>query len=59
VGGHDSSTTAPSKRIEALFPEFEKPTHGTFAAIEIGLQGIRQECPMFSRWLAAIENLTE
>lgn len=55
---NDSSTTAPSKRILALFSGFEKPTHGTFGAMEIGLEKIRQECPLFSGWLSAIENLS-
>ena len=54
---NDSSTTAPSKRIAELFSGFEKPIHGTFGAIEIGLEKIRQECPLFSGWLATIESL--
>ncbi len=54
---NDSELTAPSKRIFALFPEFEKPIHGTFGAMEIGLEKIRQECPLFSQWLTKIESL--
>ena len=56
---NDSRTTAPSKRIEDLYPQFEKPIHGTFGAMEIGIDRIRTECPLFSSWLAAIENLPE
>lgn len=55
---NDCSTTAPSKRIEALFPGFEKPIHCTFGALEIGLKKIRKECPLFSGLLTAIENLS-
>lgn len=54
---NDSPDTAPSKRIEELYPEFEKPIHGTFGAIEIGIEKIRTECPLFSDWLKQIENL--
>jgi hypothetical protein len=54
---NDSPVTAPSKRIEGLYPEFEKPIHGTFGAIEIGIEKIRTECPLFSDWLRQIENL--
>jgi hypothetical protein len=54
---NDSPITAPSKRIEDLFPEFEKPLHGTFGTMEIGIEKIRAECPLFSGWLGQIENL--
>jgi hypothetical protein len=54
---NDSPITAPSKRIEQLFPEFEKPIHGTFGALEIGIDKIRTECPLFSGWLGQIESL--
>jgi Domain of unknown function (DUF4276) len=55
---NDSPVTAPSKRIEYLYPEFEKPIHGTFGTLEIGIDKIRTECPLFSGWLGQIENLT-
>lgn len=41
----DSSLTAPSKRIEALLPGYEKPLLGNLAALEIGIEAIRRECP--------------
>jgi hypothetical protein len=52
---NDSPETAPSKRIEALIPGYQKPLHGNIAAIEIGLASIRAQCPHFSQWLAKLE----
>lgn len=48
---------APSKRIKALFTEYDKPIHGSLAAIEIGLNTIRSECHIFDSWLNRIERL--
>ncbi len=54
---NDSPATAPSKRILALYKGYEKPLHGSLAAIEIGLATIRAECPRFDNWLKRIEAL--
>ena len=54
---NDSPETAPSKRILKLFPEYDKPYHGSLAALEIGLEAIRRECPLFDGWLKQIEAL--
>jgi len=54
---NDSAETAPSKRIEALFPRYEKPLFGVVAALEIGLPTIRQQCPHFNEWLERLEAL--
>ena len=53
----DSRTTAPSKRIEALVPGYQKPVMGTLAAQEIGLQTMREACPHFGQWIARLERL--
>src|ERR1019366_6677288 len=37
---NDSVETAPSKRIQRLFPRYEKPLFGVVAAMEIGLTTI-------------------
>lgn len=52
---NDSPQTAPSKRVEALMPEYQKPLFGSFAAEYIGLGTIRAECPHFRAWLEALE----
>ena len=51
----DSPMTAPSKRIEALVPGYQKPLLGTLAALEIGLGTMRNECPHFGSWLDHVE----
>ena len=48
---NDSPETAPSKRLLAMFDEYDKPLHGSLAALEIGLGSIRRECPLFNAWL--------
>jgi hypothetical protein len=52
---NDSPDTAPSKRVLALMPRYAKPLHGTLAAMEIGLDAIRSECPNFAHWLARLK----
>jgi hypothetical protein len=54
---NDSPETAPSKRIEGMFPGYEKPLYGVIAAMEIGLPAIRRECPHFNDWLNRLEAL--
>jgi hypothetical protein len=54
---NDSSTTAPSKRVIRLVPGYQKPLMGTLAALEIGLDAIRAECPHFRSWLERLENV--
>ena len=55
----DSPITAPSKRVEALVPGYEKPLLGVLAVVEIGLNRIRNECPHFRSWLQQLETLLE
>ena len=51
----DSPVTAPSKRIEALVPGYEKPLLGALAALEIGMETMRAECPHFDCWISRLE----
>lgn len=54
---NDSPDSAPSKRVEALLPGYQKPLLGVLAVLEIGLLRIRQECPHFDAWLRKLESL--
>ena len=54
----DSPVTAPSKRIEALVPGYEKPRLGALATREIGLETMRAECPHFDCWVSRLERRT-
>ena len=55
----DSPNTAPSRRVVALLPEYQKPLLGKHAASAIGLQKIRAECPHFAAWLNRLEAIAE
>lgn len=52
---NDSPETAPSKRVKGLVHGYEKPLLGSLAALEIGLDAIRKECPHFCAWLTRLE----
>jgi hypothetical protein len=54
---NDSPDTAPSKRVEALIPDYQKPLFGNIAASAIGLAKITAECPHLRAWLTALEAL--
>ncbi len=55
----DNPLTAPSKRLEALFPEYRKALHGPLAILEIGIDQIRNECAHFNDWVEKLESLGE
>jgi hypothetical protein len=52
---NDSSTTAPSKRLIALIPGYQKPLAGAQAVEAIGLEKIRGACQCFDAWLTRLE----
>ncbi|HGS5126202.1 TPA: DUF4276 family protein [Vibrio parahaemolyticus] len=54
---NNSPQTAPSKRIEKHIFGYEKPLLGTLAALEVGLETMREKCPLFDTWLKNIEAL--
>ena len=52
-------TTAPSKRIIARIPEFEKLKRvaGPFVVRQIGLPLLRNHCKHFDKWVEVLESL--
>lgn len=56
---NNSPSTAPSKRLIARWPTYEKskPQFGVLLAIQIGLPTIRSACPRFNHWLSFLEGL--
>ncbi|HYK37034.1 DUF4276 family protein [Alloacidobacterium sp.] len=52
---NDHPNTAPSKRILAVYPQYNKVIEGTVVAQRIGINRMLQECPHFRNW---IERLT-
>lgn len=51
----DSPITAPSKRVKAIVPGYEKPLLGILAVLQIGLDAIRAQCSHFQQWLESLE----
>ena len=56
---NDNPATAPSKRIKRLIPRYRKTLHGPEVAQEVGLDGIRSQCPRFDAWVCRLESLGE
>ena len=54
---NEGEATAPSKRILAAMPGFDKVDHGVAAAEAIGLQALRAKCPRFDEWITTLEAL--
>lgn len=52
---NEGYTTAPSRRVSAAFPGYQKPFHGPLATMEMGVEAIRQQCPHFNEWLTRLE----
>jgi hypothetical protein len=48
---NDSPTTAPSKRIQRIWPEYSKSTDGVAATAEVGVPALEGPCPHFAAWL--------
>ena len=55
---NDSFETAPSKRVQHIFRGYQKVLHGSIIARRIGLERIRQACPLFDEWLYQLEQLS-
>ena len=54
---NDNSQTAPSKRIATAVGRYNKPVGGSLAALEVGLDSIRQECTRFNAWVTKLLTL--
>lgn len=58
---NDDATTAPSRRIIALFPAYKKGkginAHLSRICSEVGVQTLRDACPLFNKWVEQLESL--
>jgi hypothetical protein len=52
---NENYATAPSRRLKNVVPSYQKPLHGPMAALEIGIDAIRAQCPHFQAWLTRLE----
>jgi hypothetical protein len=55
---NDNPEQAPSKRIMAAMPSYEKTFHGPIIAAEIGIDELRRSCAHFAEWLSQLEKLS-
>jgi hypothetical protein len=57
----DHAATAPSKRIERLFPSYRKGSgiraHAPLIVKRIGVDRLREACPHFNDWMNTLEGL--
>lgn len=53
---NDNPSTAPSKRLIAIYPQFSKTFHGPLIAIENKLEIVLEKCPHFSEWVQKLIN---
>jgi len=56
---NSSPATAPSKRLEQWDARYGKTTAGIAIASAIGIEKMREKCPLFDTWLCAIERKAE
>jgi len=52
---NDKPTTAPSARIRAAFPAYEKVVHGQQATAGAGVPHLKAQCPHFGAWVTRLE----
>jgi hypothetical protein len=52
---NDSTATAPSKRIEAIYKYYRKNTHGVIAAERITIDVMIEQCPHFGKWVQTLQ----
>jgi uncharacterized protein DUF4276 len=55
---HIDDDTPPSKRILAVFPDYDKVAVGPLVINHIGLERVRRECRHFHDWILRLEGLT-
>ena len=56
---NNSPETAPSKRLEALIPNYAKIKNGTLLSKDMGIDVIMNECPHFKSWIESISVLVQ
>lgn len=54
---NDDPKTAPSKRLEALRPGYDKIFYGNSIALDNGIESILEKCPRFAEWVSWLTTL--
>ena len=55
----DGPTTAPSKRVLKLHPQYRKTADGIAILEKIGIDQICRQCPHFNEWIERLEMIGE
>jgi len=56
---NDHWKTAPSRRILTISPSYKKVLLGNLAALNIGLDRMKEQCAHFAGWIEKLESLEE
>lgn len=51
---NDHPNTAPSKRLKSAICGYDKVLYGNILAMDIGLEKIRDKCPLFNEWITLL-----
>lgn len=51
---NSSPEGAPSKRLLAIKPDYNKVLEGNLIALEVGIEAIIEKCPRFAEWMNSI-----
>lgn len=54
---NNSSETAPSKRLEALIPNYAKVKNGTLLSKDMGINIMMEQCLHFREWIQKIKTI--
>ena len=54
---NSSPDGAPSKRLLAIKPDYNKVLEGNLIALHIGIRAILEKCPRFAAWIARLVSL--
>lgn len=55
----DGYESCPSRRLERVYPAWDKVLHGPRVTQAIGIAGIAEKCPRFADWIAQLELLPD
>lgn len=56
---NNSEQTAPSKRIKAIYPLYQKVIDSTTVAKEIGIETMLNRCPHFASWVEKLVHISQ
>lgn len=54
---NSNPNSAPSKRLGRIIAGYDKVLFGGVLSIDLGLNTIRQHCPLFNEWLTTLEQI--